>query len=84
MDDPLAGPCLSLDELDLLRASLEARLRSLPSSEAADAAKAAQFSREGYCAAYRAGQRRVLRAALAEVAVLEGSADGEAEGEGED
>ena len=70
MDDPSDGPLLTPDELDLLVGTLQARLQPLLPTEAADAAVADEQSCAGYVAAYRDGQRRVLRAALAQVAQM--------------
>ncbi|KAL1508537.1 hypothetical protein AB1Y20_004636 [Prymnesium parvum] len=76
MDDVEEGPALSLDEIDLLKATLEARLAALLPSEAADA-RAKKHSREWYVGVYRDGQRRLLREALQELAAMAG---GEVEG----
>jgi len=70
MDDPSEGPSLTPDELDLLVGTLQARLQPLLPTEAADDAAADEQSCAGYVAAYRDGQRRVLRAALAQVAQM--------------
>ena len=51
-------------------------LQALLESESADG-DAELFSKEGFVAAYRNGQRRVLRAALEEVQGMMGNADGE-------
>ena len=83
MDDPEEGPMISLDEVDMLRATLAKRLDALLPSEADDGT-APPETREGSVAAYRDGQRRVLRAALEEVdLMLAGAEDGE-EGEEEE
>ena len=74
MDDVREGPSLSLDELDLLRATLNARLAALLPTEAADAA-AAEHSREWFVGVYRDGQRRLLRLALEEVAAMAGEGE---------
>ena len=66
MEDADDEPALSLDELDLLRATLSARLNALLPSEEADS-RAPANTRRGFVAAYRRGQRRVLMEALAEV-----------------
>jgi len=71
MDDVEEGPALSLDEIDLLKATLEARLAALLPSEAADA-RAKKHSREWYVGVYRDGQRRLLREALQELAAMAG------------
>ena len=80
MEDVDEGPVLSLDELDLLRTTLEARLEALTPAAEADAA-AAWGTRAGFVAAYREGQRRVLRTALEEVSELAAGAGGEGEEE---
>ena len=74
MDDPEQGPMVTLDEIDLLQATLQAKLTALIPTEDSDDA-AAEGTREGFVAAYRDGQRRVLRAALAEVAQMAGGAE---------
>ena len=79
MADVEEGPMLTVDELELLRATLDARLQALLPTEAQDA-NAAELTRQGFVAAYRDGQRRVLRAALAEVEeMVAGATGGEAE-----
>ena len=75
---------ISLDEIELLRQSLGARLQPLLPTEASDAAAAAgQPGPAAFAAHYRDGQRRILRAALDEVDALAGGA-GEEEGEEEE
>ena len=77
MDDVDEGPALTLDELDLLRGTLQARLQPLLSSEGSDAAST-PATREGFVALYRHGQRQILRAAIAEVeTMVEGATGGE-------
>ena len=77
MENVEEGPVLSLDELDLLLATLQARLGALAPAEGADTA-AVEGTRAGFIGAYRDGQRRVLRAAIEEVRALMGDgADGE-------
>ena len=81
MEDAEETPALSLDELDLLRATLSARLNALLPSEEADS-RAPANTRRGFVAAYRRGQRRVLMEALAEVEQMaEAGEEGEAEDE---
>lgn len=70
MEDPLEGPMITVDELELLRATLQGRLTALLPSEAADGA-AMEHSREWYVGVYRTGQRRLLRDALKELASME-------------
>ena len=82
MDDAQEGPMLTLDELDQLRATLNARLAPLLPAEAADAKVVGQLNKQGFVAAYRDGQRRVLRAAIAEVQEMAAGAE-EEEGEEE-
>ena len=67
MEHPEEGPTLTLDELELLKGTLEARLHALLPSEAADQAALGAVTRAGFVAAYRDGQRRVLRGAIEEV-----------------
>ena len=67
-------PAVTPDELELLHALLSARLRPLLPREAADA-RAPPHTREGYVAAYRDGQRRLLRAALDEIAAMSAAVD---------
>ena len=84
MDDIGEGPTLTIEELEMLRTTLEARLQALVPAEGADAA-ATEGTREGFVAAYRDGQRRVLRAALEEVAAMAaGATTGEEGEEGEE
>lgn len=53
------------------RSTLEARLEALAATEVADgSALDHDGTREGFVAAYRDGQRRVLREALTEVAAM--------------
>lgn len=67
-DDELA---LTPDELSMLCAVLEHRLGLLDGSDARDQAAAAEGgTRAAYCAHYRNGQRRILRAAIAEVEAM--------------
>lgn len=62
------GPGLSLCELELLQGTLEARLGALHSTALGVGASAG--AREGFVAAYREGQRRVLEAAIAELETM--------------
>ena len=80
MDDPDEGPMLTLDELELLHATLDARRTALLPTERLDA-RAAAGTKEGFVAAYRDGQRRVLGEALAEVQAMMAGAGGGEEGE---
>lgn len=63
------GPGLSIDDVELLRLHLNARIKKLEVTENVNKA-ADVYSREGFCAAYREGQLRLLRMALAEVDAL--------------
>ena len=84
MDDVDDGPALTLDELDLLRRTLEARLPALLPSEQSDAAST-PGTREGFVALYKHGQRRILREAIAEVATMgEGAGGGEEDNDEEE
>jgi len=73
---------LSLDDLEGLGDVFQSRLDSLLETQADDAA-AAEGTRESFCAHYRDGQRRVLRAALAELAEMFAAAAGGEESEDE-
>jgi hypothetical protein len=66
MDSLEEGPMLTVEELRLLRGTLEARLQALLPTEASDG-QPSEGSRKGAVAAYRDGQRRILRAAIQEV-----------------
>ena len=84
MDDGDEAPQISLNELDLLGGTLEGRLADLAPSEEADLAtlgsvpQSLTARRARYVAAYRGGQRRVLRAAIAQaLAMAEGAGEEE-------
>ena len=82
MDDVDEGPLLTPDELELLNATLDARLQDLLPTEDDDArAICRATTREGFVAAYRDGQRRVLRAARDEVQGMLAGAASEADEE---
>ena len=73
MEDADDGPALSLDELDMLKSTLEARLSVLEPTEAVDDAHVPPAeTREAFVAAYRCGQRRVLKLALAQIEEMGG------------
>jgi hypothetical protein len=80
MESTDEGPCLTLDELQLLEQTLTARIAPLLPSEADDS-HAEAHTHAGYVAAYRDGQRRILRAALAELTAMAEAAAGEPEGD---
>ena len=82
MDDVDEGLLLTPDELELLNATLDARLQDLLPTEDDDArAICRATTREGFVAAYRDGQRRVLRAARDEVQGMLAGAASEADEE---
>ena len=82
MDDVDEGPMISIDEIEMLKTTLHARLQKLSPLEEADAT-AKPHTREWFVGVYRDGQRRLLRAALEEVEAMVGGAGGE-EGEEEE
>ena len=73
MEDLDEGPMITPDELDLLERTLSKRLEALARSEAQDE-HATSGTRAGHVAAYRNGQRRVLRAAIAELEAMRAAA----------
>jgi hypothetical protein len=84
MESVEEGPMLTVDELEVLRATLDVRLRALSPTEKADVRLRGQATREAFVGAYREGQRRVLRAALSEVRQMMSGAAPEAGAEGGD
>lgn len=74
MESVEEGPGISLDEIEMLQNELKRRLDTLEFSEDANNSLE-EHSRDGFAAAYKEGQRSLLRAALTELDALCGGGD---------